>query len=219
MSYRVLAFAVAAVLSVMALVVGAGGTGPARVEIELFWDDGSAEAGVTSLAGRKIVVGFYAPETALTVTGFRIYIMDDGYEDPDDPYQPTTAPFTAWLLRTDAQGEPGPPGNDGYMPFAGYGLCPEGTWVEIAFPESIDVSNEVHFPNHKFYVGLEFEYRDNPIIGLDLDPPFSGETRYWDWNTWAPVDTANAMVRAVVCDTTGVPVELESWGRIKSDYR
>ena len=211
--------AVVALLSAGLLLLAAPGMGGSRMDTELSWDDGTAEGEITSRPGQKLAVGFYAPETALLVTGIRVYIMDDGVEHPTNPGQPTTSPFTVWLWSTTGDGQPGPPANDGYVPFTAYGLCPEDTWVDLVFPDPIDVSDEGQFPNHKFHVGVEWEHRHNPILGLDLDPPSSGETRYWDWSTWVLVDTVDAMVRAVVRDTCAAPVEVESWGRVKSEYR
>ena len=211
-----LAPAVATVLSAGLLLLAVPGMGGSRTDMELSWDDGTPEGGLTSTAAQKVAVGFCAPETALLVTGMRVYVMDVGGEDPQ---QPSTPPFTVWLWSTTPDGHPGQPMNDGYMPFIDYGLWPEDTWVDIVFHEPIDISDEGHFPNHKFHVGLGFEALESPILGLDLDPPSSGETRCWDWTTWVVVDSVDAMVRAVVRDTSETPVELESWGRVKSEYR
>ena len=217
---RILTPAIATALSAILLVLAVDGMGAPRSEIELSWDDGSAEGGFTESAGRKIAVGFYAPEGALSLIAVRFYIMDDGVVNPADPEVPTTAPFIVYVWRPiGSSGEPGPPANDGYVPFTSYGQYPEDAWVEVVFPEPIDVSDEEHFPNHKFHVGLEWECRENPVVGLDLDAPFSGETRLWDGSAWAVVDTADAMIRAVVRDSSAAPVEARSWGQVKSEYR
>ena len=219
MRVRILSPAIAAVLSAVLLVVAVDGMGAPRSEIELSWDDGSAEGEISGRVGRMLAVGFFAPETALSLSGMRIYIMDDGVVNPVDPEVPTTEPFIVWVWTVGSSGEPGFPANDGYVPFPDYGQYPEDAWVEVVFPEPIDVSDEEHFPNHKFHVGLEWECRENPVIGLDLDAPFSGETWLCDWDGWAVVDTVNALIRAVVCDSSEVPVEVRSWGRVKSGYR
>ena len=219
MRARILTPAIATVLSAVLLVLAADGMGAPRTEIELSWDDGSAEQGISGLAGRKLCVGFYAPETALWLSAMRIYVMDDGMVNPIDPELPSTMPFTVWVWRVDSSGEPGQPANDGYVPFTEPYQYPEDTWVDVVFLEPIDLSNEEQFPNGKFYVGLEWEARRNPVVGLDLDAPFSGETWFWDWTSWASVDTADAMIRAVVRDSSGAPVEARSWGQVKSEYR
>ena len=216
---RIVTPAIATVLSAVLLVLVADGMGTPRSEIELLWDDGSAEGEITGRAGKKLAVGFDAPEAALSLVAVRIYIMDDGVVNPEDPELPTTMPFTVWVWAVGSGGEPGPAANDGYIPFTDYGQYPEDAWVEVVFPEPIDVSDEEQFPNHRFYVGLEWEHRQNPVVGLDLDAPISGETRYWDWSTWAVVDTADALIRAVVRDSSAVPVEVRSWGRVKWEYR
>ena len=220
MRSRTLALALATVLSVGLVVLVAHRVRASGMEVELSWDDGSAEGGFTPLSGTKLAVGFYAPETALTVTGMRVYFRDDGIPHPLPPEWPSQAPFTVWVFTTGLDGQPAFAASI-YSPVA-WRPCPEDSWVDIVFPEPIDISDEAYFPEHKFHVGLESEIRDGPIVGLDLDPPFSGETRYREppgWNAWVVVDTADAMIRAVVCDTSGVPVELESWGRVKSEYR
>ena len=190
-----------------------------RMDVELSWDDGSAEDGVAPAEVLRLGVGFYAPVTALTLTGIRVYMWDDGIPYPPDPFHPSTAPFTVWAYRTGTEGEPTVPASDGYVPLPWETPCPEDTWIDIVFPQPIDLSDEAYFPGHKFHVGLEWECQDTLAIGLDLDPPFSGETWYSDSSGWVPVDSEDAMIRAVVRDTSGTPVELESWGRVKVQYR
>ncbi len=219
MRSRIAALSLAAVLAVALVVVASHRVGASRTEAELSWDDGSAEGGVGPAEAMKLSVGFYAPETALTLIGMRVYLWDDGIPYPPDPHHPSIAPFTAWAYRTGTEGQPTVPANDGYVPFPWETPCPEDVWIDIVFPEPIDISDETHFPERKFHVGLEWEAQDTLAVGLDLDPPFSGETRYWEWGTGTPVDSLDAMIRAVVCDTSGTPVELESWGRLKSEYR
>ena len=213
------ALTLAVVLAIGFVAVTAHRVRASRTEVELSWDDGSAEDGVAPAEAMKLAVGFNAPETALTLTGMRVYLWDDGIPYPPDPQHPSTAPFTVWAYRSGTEGEPTLPASDGHVPFPWETPCPEDTWIDIVFPEPIDLSDEDYFPGHKFHVGLEWEYQDTLAIGLDLDPPFSGETRHWDSGTWVPVNAGNAMIRAVVRDTSGTPVELESWGRVKSEYR
>jgi hypothetical protein len=208
-----------AVVSVALVAVSAHGAQASRMDVELSWDDGSAEDGVAPTEVLGLGVGFYAPATALTLTGIRVYMWDDGIPYPPDPQHPSTAPFTVWAYRTGTEGEPTLPANDGYVPLPWETPCPEDTWIDIVFPEPIDLSDEAYFPGHKFHVGLEWDSQDTLAIGLDLDPPFSGETWYSDSSGWVPVDSADAMIRAVVRDTSGTPVELESWGRVKVQYR
>jgi hypothetical protein len=187
--------------------------------IELYHDDGSAEAGFTSSTGTALAIGFQAPEGSEHILGARIYFVDDGITDPNDPQLPTTAPFTAWVWTCDSGGLPGALASDGYVPFPEYAQYPEEAWVEFDFPEPIDITNPVTFPEGRFFLGLEWDHRHNPVVGLDLDSPIAEQTLHWNWTTWAVVDTADAMVRAVVSDTTASPVEVRSWGYVKGEYR
>ncbi len=210
-----LTLAIATVLFTVLLVFAADGMGVSRTEMELSWDDGSAEDGFTALAGRKLAVGFQAPEPAMWLRAVRLYIMDDGLENPANPGDPTTDGFTIWVWR-DGGGAPGALASNGQNVESGYA---EEAWLDVVLTEPIDLSNEVHFPERRFHVGLEWEHRTNPVIGLDLDAPHSGATRWWDWSAWSVGDPADAMIRAVVCDSTAVPVEVRSWGRVKAEYQ
>ncbi len=215
MRHEILIPATVTVLLAALLVFAADGTGGPRTEIELLWDDGSAEGGFNSVTGGVIAAAFHAPESALLLRAVRFYIMDDGIAHPVNPLDPTTESFTLWVWR-DNGGEPGAHANDGQIAASGYA---EEAWLDVELAEPLDLSNEAHFPDGRFYVGLEWENRENPTVGLDLDPPFSGETWWLDWTSYAAIDTADAMIRAVVCDSTEVPVELRSWGRVKAEYQ
>jgi hypothetical protein len=215
----ILASATGKVLLAGLLVLAAVVARAERTELELVWDDGSAEGGITDPAGMKVAVGFQAPAGFLTLTGMRIYIEDDGLVNATDPELPTTAPFTVWVWSVAGDGEPGAAANPGYMPFTDFYAYPEESWVDIVLPEPVDLSDSEAFPDGRFYLGIEWEYRDNPVIGLDLDLPHSGHTRFWNWATWTVVDTADAMLRAVLVDTSASPVEVRSWGAVKSQYR
>ena len=218
MRSRTAALSLAVVLAVALVLVASHRVRASRTGTELSWDDGSAEHGVAPAEALELAVGFYAPETALTLTGTRVYMWDDGIPYPPDPQHPSTAPFVVWVYRTGTEGQPAQV-HSWYVPSPWETPCPEDIWIDMVFPEPIDISDEAQFPGHKFHVGLEWEYQDTLAIGLDLDPPFSGETRYWDSGAWVPENTENLMIRAVVRDTSGTPVELESWGRVKSEYR
>ena len=206
--------AVYALIGAAAVPAGAGSR-----DLELYHDDGSAEAGFTNSVGGALAVGFQAPEGTQHVIGARIYFMDDGVTDPYDPQLPTTLPFVAWVWTCGGDGLPGILASDGYVPFTDYAQYPEEAWVEFDFPEPIDVTDAASFPDGRFFLGLEWEYRHNPVVGLDLDAPISLQTVRWNWTAWAVVDTADAMVRAVVSDTSASPVEVRSWGAVKGEYR
>ncbi len=210
-----------AVVSMVAglLLLSTGLAGAGRGEAVLSWDDGTAEGSTSGLAGQRMAVRFQAPPGNCGLLGLRMYSVDDGLENPIDPQLPTTKPFTVWVWRVGTEGQPGPPANDGYVPFTDFYAYPEDAWVEAMLPEPVDLSDPAHFPDGWFFIGIELEYRDSPYVGLDLDPPISGESWFFDWSEWGASDTANLMIRAVVCDSTASPVELESWGRVKQSYR
>jgi len=211
---------VAAVLVVVGLLqLSSGPARAGRREAVLSWDDGTAEGSTSGLAGQRMAVRFQAPPGSCGLLGMRMYSVDDGLENPIDPQLPTTMPFTVWVWCVGTEGEPGPAANSGYVPFADPYAYPEDAWVEAMLPEPIDLSDPTHFPGGWFFIGIELEHRDSPYVGLDFDPPVSGESWFHDWSEWCPSDTANLMIRAVVCDSTASPVELESWGTVKQLYR
>jgi hypothetical protein len=189
-----------------------------RGEAVLSWDDGTAEGSTSGLVGQRMAVRFQAPPGNCGLMGMRMYSVDDGVENPVDPQLPSTMPFTVWVWRVGTEDEPGIP-HASYVPFMDLYAYPEDAWVEAMSLEPVDLSDPAHFPDGWFFIGIELEYRDSPYVGLDLDPPISGESWFHDWSEWVPSDTANLMIRAVVCDSTGSPVELESWGTVKQQYR
>jgi len=217
---RLIAAPIAApLLAAILLLLATGVAGAGRSESVLSWDDGTAEDWVTGNAGLAVAVGFQAPPGNCGLLGMHMYSVEDGLENPIDPQLPTTMPFTVWVWRVGTEGEPGAKGNDGYVPFPDPYGYPEDAWVEVTLPEPVDLSNPVYFPEGRFFIGIEWESRDSPYVGLDLDDPISGESWLYDWTSWSVVDSANVMIRAVVCDSTASPVELESWGSVKRMYR
>lgn len=203
------------------LLVGAVSTATAQVSrsTELSWDDGSAEEEFTARPHQMLAVRFQSPPGAWWLTHVRIYVMDDGLELPGQPGVPTTREFNLEVRRpTDAGPGPVAGDDDPYIWTSEWGYA-EDAWLEFPLPVHVDLTDEEQFPEGVFYVDIEWQHRTNPVVGLDLDAPIAGETWHWNWASWAVVDTANAMMRAVVSDSSGVPVDLESWGRIKSGYR
>ncbi len=201
------------------LVVGmaAAGAGSPR-DAELFWDDGSAEGGFAEQQGRRLAVRFQAPPGAWWLTHVRLYIMDDGLEIPGQPGVPTTRLVTIEVREDTGTGPGGVAGSGTAYQWHVEPGYEEDAWLDFVPPEPVDLADEESFPGGSFYVGIEWEHRTNPVIGLDLDPPIAGESLYWDWTSWTVVDTANVMIRAVVSETD-TPAERESWGRVKSVYR
>lgn len=172
----------------------------ARRETVLAWDSGvqpPIQNVVTGQAGMKLAVRFVAPAWATHVTEIHYFIMDDHVDNPHDPGAPSTAPFTAWVWRPTGELLPGPAANDGYTPFDWYEY-PEGAWVEVVLPEPIDITDEEQFPGRQFFVGLEWDYRNNPYIGCDDVSPIDLMSYRWNWSEWELLDWCDVMIRAVV---------------------
>ena len=178
-------------------------------EEELMHDDevvNSFDHTVTGTAGDQIAVRFQAPTWANYVTKFIFYSANDQTVNPIDSQLPSTKPFTAWVWRCTGEQRPGLPANDGYVPFTEFYMYPEDDWVEVTFPNAVDITNGANFPDKQFFVGLEWEYRLSPHIYEDHSLPI-------DYCSFLKIDIPNApwdprlqadtMIHAVVSD---VPV-------------
>ncbi len=180
-------------------------------EEELKHDDGvynSHDHAVTGRPGQRIAVGFQAPTWANYVTKMIFYNANDNTVNPEDPEADSTQPFTAWVWRS-VSDMPGATGNDGYVPFPNYGVYPEDEWIIVTFPTAINITDNSHYPDKKFFVGLEWEYRNSPHIYEDHSDPIAYRSFFYNWDTWEIRSEANTMIRAVVSD---VP-SLEGKGR------
>ncbi len=186
------------------------------VPVELYWNAVGKDTilSVTNLdepisfddyiarqAGMMLAVGYQAPVWANYVIGIRYFIGNDGETDPQNPQTPTTKPFTAWIWRPSSDTPPRPAGqaNDGMNSGSQY---PEMDWLELMLPNAVDISNNDQFPNKYFFVGLEWENRYNPPIGLDTT---SGEVDFtsfvlpW-YPPWELFETEDVMIEAIVSD-------------------
>ena len=176
-------------------------------------DDGvynSQEHTVTGRPGQKIAVGFQAPTWANYVTKMIFYSANDNETNQENPEAPTTQPFTAYVWRATASDEkPGATGNDGYVPYADYAMYPEDEWIIVTFPNAINIMENSQYPDKKFFVGLQWEYRYSPHIYEDHSEPLDLRSFFWTWDAWELRLEADTMIRAVVSD---VP-SLEGKGR------
>jgi hypothetical protein len=214
-----MAFCAVLVAGIVAAAAEAGGP---RHEEVLYWDDGTAEfyyPPTTPGAGPGVMaaVRFQAPGWARSVVGMQFYVMNDQLVNPDDPDLPTTQPFTARVWRPSEELLPGVQANDGYTPFSGMGEYPEDTWVEIRFPTAIDITDPDHFPDGWFFVGIEWLYRNNPLLGLDADPPTYGHSFGWNLTLWEPLES-DFLIRAVVSSEWS-PIDASSWTYIKTLFQ
>jgi hypothetical protein len=165
-------------------------------ETVLVHDDGTPESSIAGQTGMRVAVRYQAPAWATSLMGIEIYIMDDLVTNPEDPDLPTTQPFSIWVWELSGAGVPGLPATDGYVPFEPY-ECPEDTLVRVYFPEPVDITDSGTFPDREFFVGIEWEYRLNPYVGLDTDGPDAGSSHRWNWFEWEAVD-GNVMIHAIV---------------------
>ena len=160
---------------------------------------------VTGQSGMMLAAGYQAPVWANYVIGIRYFIGNDGETDPQNPQTPTTKPFTAlvWRPNSDSTPQPGVQANDGMNSGSQY---PEMAWLELILPNAVDISSNEHFPNKVFFVGLEWDNRNNPPIGLDAT---AGEVDYNSWKLnwyppWEMLETADVMIEAIVSDIPAV---------------
>jgi hypothetical protein len=186
-------------------------TARARRDTVLAWDDGDYGTiydGTSGQQGMQLAVEFQAPPWADFVTEIHYFIMDD-------PYSPSTLPFTAFIWKPSPPEmlpiQPGTPlqnSGSGYL---------EDAWLQLPLPSPVDISDNDEYPDRVFFVGLGWNHSWNPVIGLDTDEPIDYRSFRWNWVQWE-ILLADAMVRAVVSDGAS-PVERDTWTRIKAMFR
>jgi len=175
-------------------------------EEELSLDDGtynSHDHTVKLRRGQKLAVGYQAPTWARYVTKIVFYNANDQVTDPSNPTADTSEPFAAWVWGSLLNDTPGAAGmNEGHMEFTAAGEYPENEWVTITFPRAIEITDNVQYPDKKFYLGIEWLMKDNPWIYEDHSPPIAYTS--WVWNaeleTWERHEAVNPMIRAIVSD-------------------
>jgi hypothetical protein len=180
-------------------------------EEELKHDDGvvdSFDHSVTGQPGQKLAVRFQAPTWANYVTKVLYYIGNDNVTNPIDPDQPSTWPFTVYVWKvTLPDSMPGQPGNDGHTPWTEPYAYPEDQWIEVELPNPVEITDNDSYPDKRFFVGLEWEYRLNPYIYEDHASPtnvLNYDSYRWDWFNWDLRDEADSMIRAVVSDVPSI---------------
>jgi len=208
-------------LACLAASPGPAGASGARYEEILYWDDGSANTtyppAVPNWPWNTLAVRFQAPGWARTVVGMRFYTLNDQVQHPDDPDLPTTQPVICWVWRPNEESTPGVPANDGYTPFTGFGEYPEDSWIEARFPTPIDITDPEHFPDGWFFVGIEWLYPRNPILGLDTDEPTYGHT-VRPGEGGAEWLSSDVLIRAIVSSEWS-PIDASSWTHIKTLFQ
>ncbi len=156
---------------------------------------------LTGQAGMQQAVMFQAPVWANYVIGARFFIGNDGITGSPNPETPTTQPFTflVWRPNADAAPKPGVIANEGMDSGSQY---PEMEWLELPLINAVDISNNSLFPDKHFFVGLEWDNRNNPPIGIDAT---EDEVDYTTWRLpwyppWVMLESGDVMIEAIVSD-------------------
>jgi hypothetical protein len=193
---------------------------------ELAWDDGDLgfwdTPFMTGRGGQMLAVAFEPPEWARVIVGAKFYIHNDQQDNPVDPSLPSSLPFLVrvWSPSGSLHDPPGAPAIDGVStsecsqyPY----YIPEDEWLEVEL--DVPLLLEPGGQPVVFFVGMEWQHRFNPLIGRDIsyEPHFT--SWHWTWFSWELRTESDVMIRALVADESGTPVELESWGRVKARYR
>jgi hypothetical protein len=171
-----------------------------EVEVPISFEDY-----ITGQAGMMEAVMFQAPVWANYVIGVRFFIGNDGITDPQNPETPTTKPFTIWVWRptADSTPRPGVAANDGMNTGSQY---PEMEWLQKILPNAVDISNNSYFADKQFFVGLEWDNRNNPLVGIDAT---IGAVDYTTWRLpweppWLMLESGDAMIEAIVSDIPNI---------------
>ena len=201
-------------LALGAMVAIAGGG-----ETELSWDDGSggySEDVIHGAYDRMAAVLFIAPPEAVAVTRFRAYIEHDACTVPGFP---PPRDFAIGVWKPNLGTPPMPYESAGGAAHSGEDYLEEA-WADLVLPEPIRIDSEEHFPSGWFFAVLEW-YTCEPALGVDTNSASSGMSRFragagtMTWDAYP----ANLMIRAVVVDSLDTPVEIQSWGAVKVEYR
>ena len=196
--------------------------GGERDEQVLAWDDGGlVNCGMcpAPMDLREMAVRFEAPEGFHWLREIQFYVCNDGVVNPDDPQSPTTGPCTLAVWRPSDAGCEAPPASRPEHAFELGGGYPEDQLITFILPEAIDLSAEAVFPAGEFFVGMIWVNHVNPGLAVDWDPIVMGNTWRRIPSEWERCTEYGVLIRAVVSDSSGSPVELESWGRVKARYQ
>ena len=93
-------------------------------------------------------------------------------------------------------------------------------WLEVRLEEPVQIGDSGIFPGGVFFAGAEWIHYLQPHFALDMVAPVHGCT--WSMtpgNPWQNYTSGDVMIRAIVSDTAGTPVEGASWSTLKALYR
>ena len=200
------------------LLAGSASAVEARRETVLFWDDWESYTldPFVGLVGERVCVFFQAPPWARSVAGLQVFISNDGIPaEPPDIW--TTEPFLAYVWRV-TPGEPRPSLAVCYGANSGSDYV-EDELLELRFPEPVSIEDYAVFPDKHFFVGLEWLHESNPIVLAAAPGPLVYKT--WEYRSghWDICLDRNVMLRAIVTDAAGTPVEGVTWARVKAMFR
>ena len=203
------------VVTVACVLVFASGAGAARARREtLSYDDGEyavIDSLVAGDTGTALAVLFQAPPWATALVEIQ-YLFVDTCSAEAELDRPPAFLVTAWS--PDDSGLPESPpvavANSGES-------YPLGEWASFALPGAVSLTDPAEFPDRKFFVGLQWLTDLSPAVGVDTGLGTIGV--FHNGSDWVQLVGGTGMVRAVVSDSLVVPVEQESWGRVKGLYR
>jgi len=190
----------------------------ARRDTLFAWDDGEVDDSVYGRAGTAVGVMFIAHPPTTYVTEIHVYTEYDCCMYPDQPY----IPLREFLVRvwTPSLGYPPVPWRPvGRGAYSGEEY-PEQAWVSLVLPQPVRIDSDLYYPDRVFFAVVEWEHTCSPFIGIDDDGPQPGMSRRRLGPSMAWDDyPGNLMIRAVGTDSLGTPVDLVSWGTVKTRYR
>ena len=192
-----------------------------REEQVLAWDDGGyVNCGMcpSPMELREMAVMFQTPEGFTWLREIQCYVCNDMVQDPNDPDAPTTGPCTLAVWGPHESAREQTPGPAPVYEFESAGGYPEDAWITFVLPEAVDLSAGSVFPDGAFFVGMKWVEVQDPVLAVDWDPVVMGNTWRKIPSEWERCTEYSALIRAVVSDSSGTAVRLQSWGRIKSDY-
>ena len=212
---------VTAVLMLVLLMLPGSSAAGERDEQVLAWDDGGyVNCGMcpSPMDLREMAVMFQAPEGFTWLREIQCYVCNDQVMNPVNPDLPTTGPCTLAVWRPLEAGGEQPPDSPPVYEFEFGGGYPEDAWITFILPEAIDLSAGSVFPDGEFFAGVKWVAHLNPVLAVDWDPVEMGNTWRKIPSEWGRCTEYSALIRAVVSGSSGTPVELRSWGRVKSEY-
>jgi hypothetical protein len=208
-----LAYALLAVAA--AVCPEAGSPQSPRDATELFWDDGVFEDVLSGVSGAQAAVRFTAPEDARYLLGARIYTAEC-QASTSWPFEDYVAPFNVWVWASSADTSAGPALPTKIEPACTGLTCPHDAWLDVEFNPPVRLVDAGAFPGGVFFVGVEWEHRFCPYLGIDESPPVSGRSWVRSGTTWNRLLEGDMLLRAVVSDTFDSSVSERSWGSIKA---